>query len=81
MASAPNASVRLQERMREEVAIVVAAQLAIDDEGSAVRFCTDSARLASELQNDVKLLNSNAAELERALHEGDRDELECEALD
>lgn len=52
-------------------------RVAMDDEGDAVLFCTDSQRLLDEIRNDVKRLNARRLELERAMGEADPTALEC----
>ncbi len=52
-------------------------QFAIDDEGDAAQFCADSAQLVSAIQNEVKRLNAEPAELERALGEANPQALAC----
>jgi hypothetical protein len=52
-------------------------QFAIDEEGDAAQFCADSAQLVSDIQDEVKRLNSEPAELERAMGEANPQALEC----
>ena len=52
-------------------------QFAIDEEGEAAQFCADSEQLVSDIQNEVKRLNSGPAELERAMGEANPQALEC----
>jgi len=53
------------------------ARFAIDDEGDTARFCADSALLVSDIQNEVKRLNTEPAELERTMKEANPLALEC----
>jgi len=52
-------------------------RIAIDDEGDAARFCADSERLVSDIRADIKRLNADPAELERAMGAADPLALEC----
>jgi hypothetical protein len=53
------------------------AQFAIDEEGDAAQFCADSEQLVSDIQNEVKRLSSEPAELLRAMDESNFQALEC----
>jgi hypothetical protein len=52
-------------------------RVAIDDEGDAARFCTDSDQVLADLRSDVARLNGNGAELETTMGEADPLALEC----
>jgi|GEM_PF-3420616 len=56
-------------------------RVAIDDEGDAARFCTDSAEVLADVRSDVARLNGNGHELEEAMREADALALECSVDD
>jgi hypothetical protein len=53
------------------------SRVAVDDEADGALFCADSQRLVDEIQSDVKRLNAQGPELERAIGEANPLELEC----
>ncbi|HET7541104.1 MAG TPA: hypothetical protein VFK05_14600 [Polyangiaceae bacterium] len=52
-------------------------RVAIDDEADAALFCADSARLVNDIRGDIRRLNAEPTELERAMAAADPLALEC----
>jgi hypothetical protein len=52
-------------------------RFALDAEGDAALFCSDSERLLTSIRGEVARLNKDRAELERVMAEAESEALEC----